>query len=305
MNYTNLLEVAEYFKDKQVCIDYLAKMRWKEGVCCVYCSSNRIYDLKGKHKRYKCGECKRHFSVTVGSIFENSPIPLRKWFMAVHILSNHKKGISATQLALDLGVSRKTAWFMAHRVRYAIKAKSFEKMKGVIQVDETFVGGKNKNRHKDKKVAQSQGRSYKDKTPVMGVLQEEGLLYLEAIPNVRGKTLSTIINKRVQKGSTIVSDEWKGYSGIKKNYKHVVLYHARKQYSNEGYSTNRLEGFWSILKRGIIGIYHFVSRKHLQRYCDEFSFRYNMRNESVEAKFDNVFKNINCRLTYKELIGKK
>ena len=149
--FTNLIEVSKFFEDKQVCLDYLTQMRWGGGVHCAFCGHDRVYELKGKNKRFKCAKCRKQFSAIRGTIFENTNIPLQKWFMAVYIISSHKKGISSVQLASDIGVTQKTAWFMAQRIRFALKVKSFEnKIEGVFQADETYVGGKNKNRHSDK-----------------------------------------------------------------------------------------------------------------------------------------------------------
>jgi len=305
MHCNNLLDIAETFRDKNVCLDYLAKKRWNGSVYCVFCGCNNVCKLNGKIKRYKCRDCNKQFSAIKGTIFENSPIHLQKWFMAVFLITNHKKGISSVQLANDIGVTQKTAWFMAQRIRFALKVKSFEKkIDGVIQCDETFVGGKNKNRHTDKKVPNSQGRSFKDKTPVLGMLHVSGELRLVVMPNVTADSIQTAIKDTVAKQSIIVSDEWHGYKGIDKDYCHIVMDHKRKEFVRGAFHTNSIEGFWSIFKRGYIGIYHFMSRKHLQRYCDEFSYRYNNRETSSGYRFDNVFTSVNCRLTYKELINK-
>lgn len=305
MHCNNLLDIAETFRDNNVCLDYLAKKRWNGSVYCVFCGCNNVCKLNGKIKRYKCRDCNKQFSAIKGTIFENSPIHLQKWFMAVFLITNHKKGISSVQLANDIGVTQKTAWFMAQRIRFALKVKSFEKkIDGVIQCDETFVGGKNKNRHAHKKVPNSQGRSFKDKTPVLGMLHVGGELRLVVMPNVTADSIQTAIKDTVSKQSIIVSDEWHGYKGIDKDYCHIVMDHTRKEFVRGAFHTNSIEGFWSIFKRGYIGIYHFMSRKHLQKYCDEFSYRYNNRETSNGNRFDNVFTSVNCRLTYKDLIGK-
>jgi len=305
MKYSNLLEIAESFKDKDTCLNYLASMRWNGSVYCVFCGGDRVYTLKGKYKRYSCGDCRKQFSAIKGTIFENSPIHLQKWFMAVFLISTHKKGISSVQLASSLGVTQKTAWFMGQRIRYALKIKSFnKKLDGVIQCDETFVGGKNKNRHADKKVPKSQGRSFKDKTPVLGMLHAGGDLRLVVVSDTKATTIKPVIKDMVEQGSIIVSDEWKGYNGLSKSYYHIVMDHKKKEFVRGAFHTNSIEGFWGLFKRGIFGIYHYVSRKHLHRYCDEFSFRYNLRFIPNDIKFEGCVKSVNCRLTYKELIGR-
>lgn len=305
MKFNNLLDIAEQFKDKNVCLDYLASMRWNGSVYCVFCGCDNVYKLNGKYKRYKCGDCRKHFSATKGTIFENSPISLQKWFMAVYLITGHKKGISSIQLSADIGVTQKTAWFMAQRIRYALKVKSFDKkLDGVIQCDETFVGGKNKNRHSHKKVANSQGRSFKDKTPVLGMLHVGGDLRLVVMPDTSLASIQPSINEHVREGSIVVSDEWHGYAGVSEKYYHIVMDHQQKEFVRGAFHTNSIEGFWGIFKRGIIGIYHFMSKKHLHRYCDEFSYRYNSRKLPNGLKVENCLKEVNCRLTYKELIGR-
>ncbi len=260
---------------------------------------------------------------------ENSPIPLRKWFIAMYLIQSHKKGISSIQLSKFISVTQRTAWFMLHRIRYGMKDMLELQVGGeneIVEVDETFVGGKNKNRRWDKKVKQSQGRSFKDKTPVFGILQRQeydtikrqhkviptktviekiitrpAKLIAIVIPNTKGKTLKPLLYERVKEGTIVVSDEWKAYNGISRVFNHQVVDHKRSQYVNEsGFTTNTLEGAWSILKRAIIGTYHKADRIHLQRYADEFSYRYNTRHLSDVERFNSS--NINCRLTYKQLI---
>lgn len=304
MEFKNLAQLTEYFADKQTCIDYLTKLRWDGNVTCTFCGHEKVYELKGANPRFKCAKCRKQFSAIKGTIFENSPIPLQKWFIAVYILTAHKKGISSVQLGVDLGVTQKTAWFMAHRIRFALKVKSFDaQMCCEVQADETFMGGKNKNRHADKKVPQSQGRSVKDKTPVLGLTDENGKVYTQVIPNTQAKTIKPIIEKMVKEGSIVVTDEWQAYRSLSRKYLHVVVNHKEGQYVNGPFSTNRIEGFWSILKRGVYGIYHQVSAKHLHRYCDEFSFRYNSREVNAMERFEASIQDVHqCRLTYQDLI---
>jgi transposase-like protein len=304
MKFNNLIDVTKFFEEKQNCIDYLNEIRWNGKVQCPFCNHDKVYELKGKNKRYKCASCRKQFSAIKGTIFENSPISLQKWFIAVYIISAHKKGVSSVQLASDLGVTQKTAWFMGQRIRYALKVKSFTKMKDVVQCDESFIGGKNKNRHYEKKVQESQGRSVKDKTPILGMIQNGGQLHTCVIEDTKATTIKPIIAELVEQGSIVVTDEWLGYTGLNKDYAHIVLNHREDEYVRGAFHTNSIEGFWSLLKRGIYGIYHQVSPKHLHRYCDEFSFRYNTRKIANNQRFDYSLKSVNCRLTYKELTKK-
>ena len=196
---------------------------------------------------------------------------------------------------------------MAHRIRFALEVKSFDasaQLEGPVQVDETFVGGKNKNRHANKKVPNSQGRSVKDKTPVLGLTDANGKVYTQVIPDTKAKTLKPIIERMVKEGEIVVTDEWAAYKQLRKNFKHIVVNHTKGQYVLNSYSTNRIEGYWSLLKRGIYGIYHHVSAKHLHRYCTEFSFRYNSREAHVMERFEQSIGNLEGRLTYQDLINK-
>lgn len=303
MYFSNFLEIIQYFSDRQRCIEYLKENRWKGNVCCPHCNHEKVYELKGANKRFKCAGCRKQFTVIKGTIFEHSPIPLQKWFAAIYVISSHKKGISSCQLAKDLGITQKTAWFMEQRIRFALKIKSFDKMDGVISVDEVFIGGKNRNRHADKKVPESQGRSVKDKVPVLGIIKSGGNVHAEVIKNTKAKTIKPIIEKMVANGSIVVTDEWKAYKKLPDKYSHVVINHKDNEYVRGAFHTNNIENFWSLFKRGIYGIYHQVSPKHLHRYCDEFSYRFNTRNFSESDRFAFTLgladKN---RLMYRELV---
>lgn len=301
----NIIELINSFSTKEKCINFIIKVRWNNKVRCAFCNHRKVYHLQGRYKRFKCAECKKQFSATKGTLFENSTVPLQKWFIAIYLILSHKKGISSTQLSRDLKVTQKTAWFMLQRIRYMLKAKSTKSLlRGVIQIDETFIGGKNKNRPWHKKVKYSQGRSFKDKTPVLGMLNDRGQLQTKVIPNTKAHTIKPIINKTVAKNSIIVTDEWKAYSKLYTRYNHYIVDHSRKQYVNEnGFTTNALEGAWSHLKRMIIGVYHKVSRKYLQRYCDEFTYRYNTRALSDIDRFMSSLFRIESRLKYDDLVG--
>lgn len=225
--------------------------------------------------------------------------------MAIYLLATNKKGMSSIQLSRSIGVTQKTAWYMGHRIRRLFKTDAIVCGLGLFQCDETFVGGKNKNRHRDKKVPKSQGRSHKDKTPVVGILHVGGYLKLHVIPNVKKRTIQPIIKRLAAKGSLMLTGEWKAYGGLDKHYYHIVFDHRKEEHARGGFHTNDIEGFWGWLKRGILGIYHKVSRKHLHRYCDEFEYRYNQRKIPDKKMFDLVFDGINRRLTWKELVGVK
>lgn len=302
--FKSLLDLLHHFHDEQVCREYLVQQRWNGKPVCPHCGNGekRIYTIEGG-KRYKCSNCSKKFSVTVGTVFEHIRIPLNKAFAAIYLATAHKKGISSCQLARDLGITQKSAWFTLHKIREMLKVTNPELLTGSVQADETFVGGKNKNRHADKKVPESQGRSVKDKTPVFGLLSD-GRVNAEVVKDTKGSTLKPIIKAMVESGSIVITDEWGGYNGLSSEYQHEVLKHIENEFVRNGFHTNSIEGFWSLLKRGIFGIYHSVSAKHLHRYTGEFSYRYNTRDENDRDRFSNSLTRLEGHLTYKKLIAK-
>lgn len=300
-------EMLSQLQTEADCREYLESILWEQGPICPHCGTQdeKHYRLKqqGEFKGlYKCKDCKLRFTVKVGTMFEGSNAPLRKWFIAIYIFSSHKKGISSIQLAKDLGITQKTAWYMLHRIRHSFRPKNV-RMSGFIQVDETFIGGKAKNKHSDKRTRNAQGRSLKDKTPVFGILSNNSQVYTEVVPSTGKGHLQPIIKRIVEKGSLIVTDEWHGYNGLDKDYKQSVIFHANKEYVRGAIHNNSIEGFWGLLKRGILGIYHHTSPQHLQKYCDEFGLRYNTRKMDETDRFDHLLANPGSRLKYKELIA--
>jgi transposase-like protein len=303
--FKNFKQLLNYYEDEKRCIALLEQRRWNGKPECPHCGhSEKIYRT---NRGFKCGDkaCQKKFSVTVGTIFENSKIKLSLWFAAIYIAANHKKGISSLQLSRDLGITQKTAWFMLHRIREMVRSKSHNVMEGKVQVDESYFGGSNSNRHAHKKVKYSQGRSLKDKTPVFGLLQENGEIKTMVVPDTKARTLKPIINAMVKQGSIVVTDELTSYRGLSQNYSHHIVSHGRKEFARDGFHVNGLEGFWSLFKRGIYGVYHYASPKHLHRYCDEFSYRYNTRKITDQCRFDSSLTLANGRLTYDALVGKE
>ncbi|MCI0450623.1 MAG: IS1595 family transposase [Chlorobi bacterium] len=302
MEYNNLIQVSQYFKDEKTCKEHLAKLRWSGNVTCPFCNHDKVYVTKAG---YKCAnpKCYKKFTATVGTFFENTKISLRKWFLAIYIMTSHKKGISSLQLSKDIGVTQKTAWFMAHRIREMLRAKNPTMLRGIIEADETYIGGKNKNRHWDKKVKGNQGRSLKDKSVVIGLYQRNGMIISKPIENTTTKIIPQAIKENVKKGSHLITDELSAYVMFDGNYKHSIIKHAQGEYANGKIHTNTIEGFWSLLKRGIIGIYHQVSEKHLEKYCNEFNFRYNTKDFNEQNRFDKSITQCTGRLKYNELIA--
>lgn len=250
-----------------------------------------------------CKNTQKMFNVKVGTIFHSTKLPLRKWFMAIWLVLSHKKGISSLQLSRDLKITQKTAWYILQKIRTCLICKNKGKLDGEVECDETFVGGKNKNRHKNKKVKNSQGRSFKDKTPIFGVLQRKGDVICRVVENTSQYEITPNILKFVEFSSILYTDEWQGYNDIAEIYTRFSVDHSKKQFVDGDIYTNTIEGFWSILKRGIIGIYHHMSKKHLQLYANEFAFRYNTRQISEGSRFKLFLCNAEKKLTYQNIIA--
>jgi len=305
--FKSIIQMLDSLSDENTCREHLEKLRWDGEPICPKCGSQRQGHYKLKQKGvfkglYKCKDCRQRFTVTVGTMFEGSHVPLRKWFMAIYLFSSHKKGLSSLQLHRDLDITQKTAWFMLSRIRNAFKMNADFQFDDITQVDETFVGGRNKNRNRKKKIENTQGRSLKTKVPVFGMLCN-GLIYTQVVKDTKGKTLKSIIRGKVKFGNTVVTDGWMGYKGLANDYRHLVIQHNKGVYKMGPYHTNGIEGFWSQLKRGIIGVYHVTSPKHLHRYCDEFAYRYNTRQMTDGERFNFSLINADERLMYKELIS--
>ena len=270
----------KHFHDEEEARKYLEKIRWVNGLpVCPHCGSiNKHYELKPKNSTsglrkgvWKCKDCRNQFSVTVGTVFERSHIPLHKWLFAVQLMCSSKKGMSAKQIERMLGVTYKTAWFMMHRIRHAMVQKiQDKKLKGIIEADETYVGGKGRGKR---------GRGSQKKTPVFSLVERNGKVRSFPVERVTAKNLKEIIRNNVDKTSTLITDEFKSYVGLDKEYPfHHIVNHGKREYVYGIASTNTIEGFFSILKRGIIGVYQHVGKQHLHRYLAEFDFRYNARN---------------------------
>jgi transposase-like protein len=301
-----LLEAIRFFKDPDICLSFLADLRWPDGnVTCPTCGeqdvrfikTRRLWECRNKHPR-------RQFSIKVGTIFEDSPIALDKWLAAVWLIANAKNGISSYELHRDLGVTQKSAWFMLHRIRLAMQAGSFEKMTGKIEADETFIGGKARNMHAHKRKQKITGTGGAGKELVVGLLDRETKRVRVAhVPNRKKRTLQEHVREHVESGAELFTDELASYTGLDRDYVHQVINHA-ETYVQGHVHTNGIENFWSLLKRAIKGTYVSVEPFHLFRYLDEEAFRYNERKDDDGGRFVTALRSIvGRRLTYKQLTG--
>jgi transposase-like protein len=309
-----LQQAIQHYSDEQTCIDAVAKMRWPNGVpVCPACGYKEHYYLKTQ-KRWKCKECYKQFTVKLGTVFEESPIPLTKWLPALWMLCNCKNGISSYEIARDLGVSQKAGWFMLQRMRLGLQDDFFGSKLGSkggeVEVDETFIGGKARNMHLSERKRRITGTGGKDKAIVFGMLERGGRVRAKVMPNRKLETVQPEIKEHVQAGTALYSDEWVAYRGLESEYAHQVIDHA-VQYVDGRVHTNGLENFWSLLKRGIAGTYVSVEPFHLFRYLDEQMFRFNNRKDadgnklSDSDRFQLALSQIaGKRLTFAEVTGK-
>jgi len=285
------------FPDEASCRKYLEDRLWNNVPKCPHCGNvQKIYRYKDG-KLFRCAKCNKQFKVTTGTIYENSNIPLQKWMYAYYFIAASKKGISSIELSKLLGITQKSAWYMFQKIRSTMEQqKPDNQLEGIVEVDETYVGGKRK--------FGKRGRGSENKAVVFGAVQRKGDLLIIPVKNAKRKTLEPIILRKVKTGSNIMSDEWKAYSHLCKNYIHETVKHKEKQYVREGdIHTNTIEGAWSHLKRNIVGIYHRPSKKYLPKYCAEFEFNYNSRNDSPEIKFKKIIGKGQTRVSYKDITG--
>ncbi|MBA3715902.1 MAG: IS1595 family transposase [Pyrinomonadaceae bacterium] len=304
-----LLGAIKYFADVETAIGFVAALRWPDGVICPRCDATGVCYRLSTRPLWKCRACKKQFSVKVGSIFEDSPIGLDKWLPAMWMLVNCKNGVSSYEIARDLGVTQKTAWFMLHRLRLAVQTKSFEKIGGSVEIDETYIGGKARNMHKGKRARVIHGTGGMGKVAVMGLLERHGrdghsTIRTEIVSNTKRQALQSNVRAHVEVGAAIYTDALRSYRGLDAEYVHGVIDHA-EAYVDGHIHTNGCENFWSLLKRALKGTYVSVEPFHLFRYLDEQSYRFNNRKASDGYRFLQAMASVfDKRLTFAALTGK-
>ena len=277
---TNLIKLFEKFNSEDRCREYLELLRWPSGVCCVRCGETSVWKLAKRHQ-YQCNGCDYQFSATAGTVFHDSHLPLWKWFLAAYLICESKKGMSALQIKRTLGISYKTAWYLCHRIREAMKIEPTEMLKGTVEADETFVGGKYDKRRK---------RASYEKPCVVGVIERGGDVRAEKIPSRGARAISAFVRTSVEPGSKLMTDDYAAYEKVGKEYDHSVIAHSKLQYVVGLTHTNSIENFWSLFKRGLVGQFHRVSEKHLDRYLDEFTYRFNGQDD--ERLFQHTMRNL-------------
>lgn len=300
-----LQEAVLYFSDPNNCREYLVAHRWPKGVTCPRCGSQNVL-FQPKYNRWQCGSKHplRQFTAKTGTIFEDSPLGLDKWLVAMWQVVNCRNGVSSYEVHRAIGVTQKTAWFMDHRIRLALGMVHVDKLSGEVEADETFIGGKARNMHVSKRERRITGTGPKDKTAVMGVLERGGEVRTSVVPNRKKKALQAEVRKHVEAGSALYTDALLSYDGLAQEYAHGVIDHAEK-YVDGRVHTNGLENFWSLLKRSINGTYISVEPFHLFRYLDEQAYRFNHRKLTDAERFSIAVDGIvGKRVMYKELTGK-
>lgn len=315
--YKNLLQLQRHFNNERVCIEFIEQQRWNGKPECPHCGSEHYYrtatrlksaELKG-YKDFWCKACNKKYTALTGSIYQSSKVSLQVWLSAVYLVTAHKKGISSVQLAKDLGVTQKTAWYLNHRIREMLKERCPEALNNTVEIDETFMGGHTGNKHVKKRAELKAAgiKGHMGKTPIVGMVERKGKIIVKVVDALNIPTLHKLVMENVNQNSILFTDNYLGYKGLNLKFAgHETVNHSVNEYVRGVVHTNTIEGFWGLFKRGIYGIYHQTSVKHLQRYVDEFSYRYNSRDLKDVERFNlAVARCGGAQISYARLIGKQ
>ena len=302
-NFKSIIAVINYFNDEDICKKALVEARWGDDVVCPFCGQHHC--ATRKDGKFRCNKCKRNFSCLKGTIFENTKLPLQKWFIAMYLISSHKKGVSSCQIMRDCEVIQKTAWFMLQKIRSLYGITDDIALDGEVEMDEMYLGGRETNKHQDKHVDGTQGRSTKTKTPIFGMQQRNGNVVAIKVEDTKGATLMPIVEQFVEPGTTTYTDEANIYNKLTENgYIHQFVNHSQREYVRASdIHTNSIEGFWAHFKRVIFSTYHMVSKDYLQRYIDEQVYRWNTRKESASFRFADMFKRAAKSFDYTDVLA--
>lgn len=301
--FKSLKSVMTYFDNEDLCKQILIEARWGNDVICPHCGKHHC--TRRADGRFRCNQCKHNFSCTTGTIFENTKLPLQSWFMAMYLVSSHKKGVSSLQIARDCEVSPKTAWFMLHKIRSLYGQDDSLSLDGEVEMDEMYLGGREINKHQDKHIEGTQGRSTKTKTPIFGMIERGGNVVAIKVENTKGATLMPIVSQFVEEGSTTYTDEANIYNQLTNNgYNHEFVNHSKREFVRASeIHTNGIEGFWGHFKRVIFSTYHCVSKDYVQRYLDEQVYRWNTRKKSSSYRFEDMFKKAVKSFDYTDVLS--
>lgn len=304
--FKTLPQMFAAFPTEQSAVDHLTAIRWANGKFCPLCGNaeeKKIGTLTGTNT-HKCYACRKRFSIKVGTIFQDTKLPLRTWYAAIWMITNHPKGIASTTLATDLGITQKSAWFVLHRLRHAAQTPSFNApLTGEVQIDETFVGGREHNKHASKKASNQRGHGKSQKTIVMGFVQRGGEVRAGVISDTRSNTLRRAVEQNVAKGAKVYTDEWSGYNDLRHDYDHQRVSHRKGEYARGDVTTNAVESLWALFKRQYHGTHHFISAKHMNAYLNEMTFRLNRRDLDKGQRVNDLLSQTEGPLPYKVLIA--